>query len=208
MLTHMQKDALTEILNVQLGSAANMLSEMVNQKIILSVPELELQKGSELEPAALLDNDMICENEAIITTVTFGGQFEGSAAVIFPQDKASSLVNACLGNDNSEVVEFRLSNEDADVIKEICNIILNALLGEFGNILDVKLEYASLDTGFSLEQIQDKHIIPNDSEVMVLYTSFFLTKSRVRGIILIALPSGSYQMLIDKIDIILRGLDV
>ncbi len=42
MLNPMQKDALTEIINVYIGKAASMLSEMVNQRVILSVPEVEL----------------------------------------------------------------------------------------------------------------------------------------------------------------------
>ncbi|MDD3270140.1 MAG: chemotaxis protein CheC, partial [Syntrophomonadaceae bacterium] len=38
----MQKDALTEMVNVYVGQAASFLSEMVNQKVILAVPEVEL----------------------------------------------------------------------------------------------------------------------------------------------------------------------
>lgn len=207
MLTPIQKDALTEILNVQLGAAAAILSEMVSQKIILSVPELELQQGCELNSSDLNKHYFLGVEDVILTTLTFGNEFQGNATLVFPQDTAGILANACLGNEIDENTGADLSCEDIDVIKEICNIILNSLIGDLGNILEVKLEYSSFETGFSLEPLGNKKNIPTDSQVLVLYTSFFLTKSQVKGIILIALSAASYQMLIKRIDTMLSDLN-
>jgi len=207
MLTPMQKDALAEILNVNMGVSASLLSEMVNQKIILSVPVVELKQGSELNAASLKRGDLGVD-KSIMTLVTFGKKFKGNALIILPQDKASILANACLGNELTYGLEEGLSNEDADVIKEICNVILNAIVGEFGNLLDVRLEYSAFEMDFSIDSLDEKRIIPPDSQVLVLYTSFFLTMSQVRGVILIVLSASSFDMLIKKIDDMLRGIDV
>lgn len=200
MLTPLQKDALTEMLNIQLGASASLLSDMVNQKIILSVPELCIQDSYNIDRSILEKYDIAKSEDAISTTLMFGGQFNGKATIILPKDKAAVLVSACIGEDIN-IWDDELSIEAADVIKEISNVILNSLIGEFGNILDVKLEYISLDTEFSLEPLKDSAPTP---QVMLLLTSFFLMDSQIRGIILIALSSTSFQMLIDKIDNMLR----
>jgi chemotaxis protein CheC len=207
MLTAIQKDALTEMLNVQLGASASILSEMVNQKIVLSVPELELKQGFELDSFHLNKQYLFGVDDVILTTLTFGTEFEGNATVMFPQDKASILVNACLGNAPAESQNTRLSYEDVDVIKEICNVILNSLIGDLGNRLEVKLEYSSFETGFSIELLEDNKMISKDTQVLVLYTSFFLTKSQIKGVILIALSVPSFDMLIERIDGMLREID-
>lgn len=206
MLTPLQKDVLTEILNVQLGKSASLLSEMVNQKIILSVPDVDLKKGAEFNGAALRKNSMFETSEFVVTSVAFGKEFSGNALVLFPDDNANVLVKACIGEEMVQQGEH-FSSLDADVIKEICNIILNSIVGEFGNLLDRRLEYTSFELGYSIESLDDHRFIPADSLVLLLYTSFLLTKSQIRGVILIALSSSSFDMLLDKINNMLGSLD-
>lgn len=206
MLTPLQKDVLAEILNVQLGKSASLLSEMVNQKIILSVPEVDLKKGAEFNLSVLRKNSMFEAKDFVVTSVAFGKEFAGNALVIFPDENANVLVKACLGDEGNDAAAG-LSNMDADVIKEICNIILNSIVGEFGNLLDRRLEYTSFQLGYSIESLDDQRFIPADSQVLLLFTSFLLTKSQIRGVILIALSSSSFDMLLHKIDNMLGSLD-
>lgn len=206
MLTALQKDVLTEILNIQLGKSANLLSEMVNQKIILSVPEVELTKGSEISSVSMRNNPLFDTNDFVVTSVAFGSEFAGKAFVIFPQENAEVLVKACLGEDLTEI-SGELSNIDADVIKEICNIILNSVVGEFGNLLEQKLEYAAFELGYSIETLDDRKLIPADSYILLLFTSFLLIESQIRGAIIIALTASSFDMLINKINDMLRDIN-
>jgi chemotaxis protein CheC len=209
MLTPNEKDILTEILNIHMGKSASQLSDMVNQKVILSVPEVELRQGSELGIAGFQKDNLFEDGNLVVTSVAFGDAFKGHALVIFPEEKAKILVNACLGNELTDSIDQNLSGEDADVIREICNVILNSLVGEFGNLLDVRLEYSSFEMGISrVANLEESSIIPDDSQVLVLYISFFLTVSQVRGVLLIALSGPSFQMLTEKIDGMLRDLDV
>lgn len=203
MLTPLQKDALTEILNIQLGKSSSLLSEVVGQKIILSVPEVDLRNGAELNSVALRRASLFEASRVVITSVAFGKEFQGNALIVFPQDKATVLVKACLGEDPTDIKEG-LTNIDADVIKEISNIILNSIVGEFGNLLETKLEYTSFELSYSIEDLDNHKIIPADSLVLMLYTSFLLTKSQIKGVIFIALSSSSFDMLLHKINVMLK----
>lgn len=49
MLNELQKDLLTELVNVYVGQAANMLSEIVDKHIVLSIPEVELISITEVD---------------------------------------------------------------------------------------------------------------------------------------------------------------
>lgn len=203
MLTPLQKDALTEILNIQLGRSSSLLSEMVGQKIILSVPEVDLKNGSELNSDALKRVGLFDASKFVITSVAFGKEFNGNALIVFPQDKATVLVKACLGDEQVDGAAG-FSNVDADVIKEISNIILNSIVGEFGNLLDRKLEYTQFELTYSIEELDNHKIIPTDSCVLMLYTSFLLTKSRIKGVIFVALSSSSFDMLLDRVNLMLK----
>jgi chemotaxis protein CheC len=205
MLTPLQKDALTEILNVQLGMSSCLLSEMVGQKIILSVPEVDLKNGAELNSSVLKKGGLLDAGNFVITSVAFGKEFQGNALIVFPQDKATVLVKACLG-EQTDGAGVGLTSLDADVIKEISNIILNSIVGEFGNLLDTKLEYTSFELNYSADGLDNHKFIPENSHVLMLYTSFLLTKSQIRGVIFVALSASSFDMLLDKINIMLQDI--
>jgi len=208
MLSPLQKDALVEILNTHIGKAASSLSEMVNQKVILSVPEIELKDSSDINFYQFEKEGIFSNSEVVMSSIKFGEIFKGDANIVFPMANVKVLVDACLGNEN-EPGNTKLTNEDLDVIKELCNVVLNALIGEFGNLLDVRLEYTSPKIDFALiSSLEQSEIIPSNTYVLILYTSFFLAKSQIRGLILIALTENSVNLLLQKIDELLGDMNV
>lgn len=198
MLSLVQKDVLTEILNTNIGLAASQLSEMVNQKIILSVPELDLTKGNEINMDEF-SRKTIDFRTSVLSIIKFGHNFSGNAYVIFPTDKAKYLVNACTG-EGSNPTNNDLNDDDIDVIKEISNIIVNSLIGEFGNLLNVKLDFTFPQTELALVDSVTNSIFPEDIHFLSMYTTFLFSESNVKGMIFIALSVDSEKMLIDKIN--------
>jgi chemotaxis protein CheC len=201
MLSELQKDLLSEILNTNLGVAASLLSEMVNQKVILSLPSLDLKKGNEIDlrPLNKTNSDF---HTSVLSTMRFGNNFSGNAYIVFPADKAKYLVEACVGEEEEEESELfsKLTAQDLDVIKEISNIIFNAVLGGFGNLLEVKLEYSIPQIEMTVVDSMDGGILPEDMHFLSMFNSFYLSKSQVRGMIFIALSVGSENMLINKLN--------
>jgi chemotaxis protein CheC len=201
MLTDLQKDVLVEIMNTNIGFAASLLSEMVNQKVLLSVPELDLKKGSEFDFVDFLSRTSDFKT-SVLSSISFGKNFSGNAYIIFPTDKAKDLVLACTESDcdYSDDDFNKLTTEDLDVLKEISNIIFNAVIGEFGNLLGVKLEYTLPRIEMTIIDNVEDTILPEDIHFLTMYTSFLLSKSQVKGMIFLALSVDSEQMLINKID--------
>jgi chemotaxis protein CheC len=199
MLSELQKDLLSEILNTNLGYAASLLSEMVNQKVILSLPFLDIKKGNEIDlsPLSKKDSDF---HTSVLSSMRFGKNFSGNAYVVFPADKAKYIVEACVGEEDESELFSKLTAQDLDVIKEISNIIINAVIGGFGNLLDVKLEYSIPEIEMTIVDAMDKTLLPEDMHFLSMFNSFYLSKSQVRGMIFIALSVSSENMLINRLN--------
>ncbi|HEX2939376.1 MAG TPA: chemotaxis protein CheC [Ruminiclostridium sp.] len=199
MLSEIQKDLLSEILNTNLGVAASLLSEMVSQKVILSLPALDLKKGNEIDLKPLSTDSEF--NTSVLCSMRFGNNFSGNAYIVIPVDKAKFLVDACLEEDNADGDYYsKLTAQDLDVIKEISNIIFNAVIGGFGNLLDVRLEYTLPQIEMTAINSMDGGILPEDMHFLSMFNSFYLPRSQVRGMIFIALSVSSENMLINKIN--------
>src|SRR5512135_3103507 len=85
--TEYQLDALRELINIGVGRAAKVLSEMVNARIILQVPFIKLLTPENLR------REMGHLGEGLLAAVRLGfkGPFSGTAALVFPSDSASKL---------------------------------------------------------------------------------------------------------------------
>lgn len=205
LLNDMQKDIMTELVNVYVGQAASMLSEMVTQKIVLSIPEVELISISGVDPSDRRFDIFFSEGHLVTSSLTFGHEFNGKSFLLFPADQAKLLVSACLGEigpgEDLTRSPKNLMDSDLDVLKEISNVILNAIIGEFGNFLGLRLEYALPDIDIIYVSNSDRGIfLQNEVYVLVLHTSFLLAETNVKGVIIIALSMNSITTLLKKID--------
>ena len=208
MLNPMQKDALTEIINVYIGKAASMLSEMVNQQINLSVPEVELiafNREGRLASSYLL----FFFGHIISSSIGFGQTLQGKAFLIFPAEQAKLLVNVCLGeetaiSESEELVEF--IDTDFDVLKEISNVILNAIIGELSNFMDTRVHYSLPDIELIyVSESEGTILLKENTYLLLLHTTFLLSETPVNGFILIALSMNSVSWLLEKIDALLEA---
>jgi chemotaxis protein CheC len=132
----------------------------------------------------------------------FGNDFSGRALLIFPAQKAKLLVDACMGMEMSDYDEesYELIDTDFDVLKEISNVILNSVIGEFSNLIGTTVEFSIPDIEvLFVSQDEQKMYLKNDVYMMMLYTSFELAEAQVEGVIIVALGLTSLNKLLDKI---------
>ncbi len=200
MLDEMQRDLLKEYVNVFIGQAASMLSEMANQRVLLTVPEVDIVNMS--DDTKDLARPLFNHGHIISSSMKFGNDFSGRALLIFPAQKAKLLVDACMGMEMSDYDEesYELIDTDFDVLKEISNVILNSVIGEFSNLIGTTVEFSIPDIEvLFVSQDEQKMYLKNDVYMMMLYTSFELAEAQVEGVIIVALGLTSLNKLLDKI---------
>lgn len=188
-LDELERDALTEIVNIGVSRAAAGLRKMVGQQVLLSVPAVEIVT---YKAAAALIGQRESE-ELIAVRQEFGGAFSGRALLIFPGSKSSDVVRAVAGGD---VPADDLPELETEVLAEIGNVILNNCLGTMANMLQQSLTMSlpNVVRGSGEDLFSNTAGQPGDAGlVLFLYINFSLHDCNIRGYIamLMDLPSLS-----------------
>ena len=186
ILTELELDALTEMVNIGVNRAAASLREMVGEQVLLSVPKVALV-SRELAIATLGENEV---THLVGIHQVFEGEITGRALLIFPDTKSLELVRAVTGGELplEEIIEL-----EQEALAEIGNIILNGCLATIANMLqrNLKMSLPEILRGepsifFNLKPPPDAGEV-----VMFLYINFAIRQRDIRGYIamLMDIPS-------------------
>ena len=195
-LTLTQCDALTELINIGYGRAAGALSELTGYRIHLEVPRVAVHTLADL-PLRLPE---VSSGEVASVTQGFSGPIAGSALLLLDEPSALFLSQLLIDEQSAPRTFDATARE---VITEVGNILLNACLGVFGNILQVPVSFAvprlqvetlqgvlSSITAESPEPIQ---------HALVVQTRFQLRASNVNGCLVIILGIASLDRMLQEL---------
>ncbi|AWK89228.1 chemotaxis protein CheC [Azospirillum thermophilum] len=188
-LTDLERDALTELVNMGVSRAATHLSRMVSDQVLLSVPSVGIVT---LEEATSFLSTR--ERTGLVAVEQdFRGSFAGRALLIFPETNSLELVRAVLGADLTlaEIVDL-----EQDALAEIGNIILNGCLVVIADTLKDRLSISlpSVLRGDSPAILKDKD--GNSSAlVLFLYIDFMIRSRSIRGYIALLMGVSSLESL-------------
>ncbi len=201
-LSDLQLDSLTEIINIGMGKAADSLSQMLNEEIDLSVPEILFFNLK--EAASFLDSNAKRNFSGV--TQHFDGTINGDALLLFPEEKSLDLVRLLL-KDSAPLEDFTELEQEA--LCEIGNIILNAGLSSLSNFLKTELGGT-----IPIYQYGDGHnilstsasIINDSSNILFIHVDFGIKEKDINGYIVFILTVDSIKNLIDSIDVYIENL--
>jgi chemotaxis protein CheC len=193
-LTEQQKDALSELINIAFGRTAASLSELTGHRVVLEVPNVAIYPIGELS-AALAE---FLPAEVATVHQVFSGPVMGDALLLLNYDGAVKLTDLL----TDERIKSEGLNESArEVLTEVGNILLNACLGMFGNLLQVHVSFSvprlHLET---LDGLLRSLMIGREGlrYALVVYTAFRIRDSAVSGYLVIALNVASLDRLIQE----------
>jgi len=185
-LTELERDALTELVNIGVSRAAASLRKMIGEQVLLSVPSVEIMAP---QNAARLIGERETEDLVAIQQ-QFEGAFSGRALLIFPEETSLDLVRAILGDD---VPPDQIAEMELEALAETGNVILNGCLATMANMLkrslNISLPQVVRGDGSRLFTLaQDR---PDGGLVLFLYINFSVRNKDIRGYIamLMDLPS-------------------
>lgn len=195
-LTPLQRDAITELINIAFSRTAASLSELTNNRVDLEAPEVQI------EPISNLDRALSRFVQGDVATVhqIFFGALGGDALLVLNHDGAVKLVELLTGPDGSP---GRLSTSGKEVLGEVGNILLNACLGAFGNLLKMRLGFTVPrlnieDLGTFLRSI----VIDKDElqYALIVGARFRVRVTEVTGCLILVLGIASLKTLSEAID--------
>jgi len=125
-LSEMQYDLLKELFNLGIGSAASSLSELVNQEVILSVPDIIFETPEELANRLGPDQSIFSVSQAM------EGPFDMHSMLIFNPEDSFDVVKQMLDDHLSDEILTELQSE---ALTEIGNIVLNSCISVIAEAL-------------------------------------------------------------------------
>jgi chemotaxis protein CheC len=195
-LTQTQHEALTELINIGYGRAAAALSELTGRRINLDVPNVAVYPIDRISRAL----HGVLSGEVASVHQVFSGPVSGNALLLLDH-KAAILLNSLLLN--SPIHTGRLQAAEREALTEVGNIVLNACLGVFGNLLHVQVTFSV--PRLDLESIDGVlHSISVRSQelqyALMVHTRFSVRESSVRGYLVIVLGITSFSRLLQELD--------
>jgi chemotaxis protein CheC len=194
VLTEQQNDSISELINIAFARTGGALSDLTGQRVLLSPPSVSMHKTTELAAALA----QFIPGEVASIHQVFAGPVAGDALLLLNYAGAMELTNLLV---EEQTHTGYLDESSREVLTEVGNILLNACLGMFGNLLHVHVSFSvprlhleSLDHLIS-ELITDEH-----RYALVVATAFELRDSRVSGFLVMALSVASLDRLLHEVD--------
>jgi chemotaxis protein CheC len=196
-LTLNQHDALTELINIGYGRAAGALSELTGYRVTLEVPQITMLAIDEVAArlARLIDGDVASVNQV------FSGPIGGNAVLMLDEKAAGALSR--LLSDAPAAADDAFDSSDREIITEVGNILLNACLGVFGNLLQVQVSFSVPRLNVAGIGGILKSITVETQELqygLMIHTRFKLRASDVAGYLVIVLGITSLDRLLREVD--------
>jgi chemotaxis protein CheC len=135
ILTVDQKDSITELVNIAFSRTAAALSELTGNRVDLAVPEVSAYPITQLASAL----SRFVRGEVATIHQIFGGPISGDAFLLLDVNGAAKLVDLLTG---VGAPTAQMGASAREVLSEVGNILLNACLGVFGDLLEVRFTFA------------------------------------------------------------------
>jgi chemotaxis protein CheC len=198
-LTEKQQDALSELLNMGFARTAVSLSQLTGDRVLLDSPYVSIH------PIEILSQELAHFITGEIATVQqiFTGNISGNALLLFNYDGAcilSDLIEPDLQLKNKESIVL---NPNTEVLTEVGNILLNSCMSVFGNILNIQISFSV--PRLYLEALDGllHSLVIKEQEMryaMLVYTSFHLKETAVKGYMIMILSVVSLDNLLEAVE--------
>jgi chemotaxis protein CheC len=196
-LTALQEDALVELINIGFGRAAASLSKLTGHRVQLEVPHISMCPIDEMADYL---RPLLVDPEVASVHQIFSGPVDGDALLVLDQHSAAILKELLT---NEPALPLEIDRSAREVVTEIGNILLNACLGTFGNLLKVQVSFSVPHLSIeSLEHLVGSIALGRQGlrYALIVHAAFRLRDSSLTGYLVIVLGVASLERLIRALE--------
>jgi chemotaxis protein CheC len=187
-----QHDALVELLNIGFGRAGASLSKLTGHRVLLEVPHVAIRPLDQLN--ATLEE--LVKDEVASVHQVFTGPVAGDALLMLDPVAAASLRHLLT---DEPPLPLAVDASGREVLTEVGNVLLNACIGTFGNLLKVPVAFSvpEIDVA-SLHLVLQRLTAAGDAlrYALVITSGFRLRESEITGYVVIILTVQSLTRLL------------
>ena len=195
-MNSMQFDVLKEIGNIGAGNATTALSEMINGKVDMSVPKVELLEFKDL-------SDMVggAENIVVGILITLEGEINGMMMFIMERNSAYHLVNILMGKSYDRFVEF--TEMELSALQEIGNIIAGAYLSSLSTLTNIRIDasipYMSIDMAGAILSVPAIEFGKVGDKALIIETQFCKDDADLNGYFILIPTLETYDVILTSL---------
>ncbi|MEG0895425.1 MAG: chemotaxis protein CheC [Oscillospiraceae bacterium] len=197
-LNNFHLDVIKEISNIASGNAATSLATMLNFKIDMAVPQVQVVKTN--HAATLLGGP---ENIKVGILAKIFGDIEGLMMFLLEESFAKDIMQSLLGQDYS--FQNQMDEMQYSVISEIGNIMIasyvNAISNMTGMHIDISVPSIAIDMVGALLAVPALELSPASDDIIFVEGVFLDRQSDVTSNILLVPTIESLNTLLIKLGI-------
>lgn len=199
-LNNLQLDVLREIGNIGAGNAATALAKMLNKKVDMDVPKINILEFKEV-------NDILggADTEVIGILLSVTGDITGNIMFILELKAARVLVNILMGmppDDNNPFSELELS-----ALKEIGNILSGSYLSALSMLTNLNIMPSipdiAIDMAGAILSVPAIEFGKIGDTVLYIETEFSEGSTKVVGDFFLVPDAESYDTLLKALGVML-----
>lgn len=165
-LSEMQLDAIGEIMNISMGSAATAVSELLNAKVWITTPKVTVVQASELNYDRL--------EPAICVKIEYIKGLSGSNLMILKQDDVQLILNQLMGKPPVISPDFEFDELNISAVSEVMNQMMGASSTALAEFLGMGIDI-STPTPYILSEVNIADLQNYEQTDMVAAINFDLT---------------------------------
>jgi chemotaxis protein CheC len=196
-MDNMQYDVLKEIGNIGAGNATTALSQMINAKIDMKVPNVELLEFKEL-------SDIVGGAENIVVGILFTleGQIDGMMMFMMDMASARHLVKLLMGvSDDMASEDF--TEMELSALSEIGNIIAGAYLSSLTILTNIlitsSVPYMAIDMAGAILSVPAIEFGKIGDKALLIETEFGDETNAVNGYFILIPTLESYTAILSSL---------
>ncbi len=194
----MEYDVLRELGNIGAGNATTALSKMVNSKIDMKVPKVELLEFREL-------SDIVGGAESLVVGIllTLEGDIDGMMMFMMDKCSARHILNLLMNLDAKEIEFEDFSEMDLSALQEIGNIISGAYLSSLSQLTNMKIvssvPYLSIDMAGAILSVPAIEFGKVGDKALLIQSQFGEKAVEVNGYFILIPSLNSYENIMSSL---------
>lgn len=165
-ISDMQKDAIGEILNISMGSAATAVSELLNAKVWITTPRVRVAKAEELEYKYL--------EPAVCVKIVYIKGLSGSNLMVLKQDDVQLILNQLMGQPLVVSPDFEFDELNISAVSEVMNQMMGASATALSDFLGFSVDI-STPTPYIMDELKGMELREFEPDQLVVGVTFDLT---------------------------------
>ena len=193
-----QLDALREIGNVGAGNSATALSQIINRKIDMNVPEVSVVPLGDVP-------DLVGGPDAMVVGVFLRvyGEAPGNILFLLPRDSAFYLVDTLMGKSRGDTKILDFMDESA--LMEVGNILAGAYLNALFNFTKLSLlpsiPALAVDMAGAILSVVLVQLGQMGDHALVIETEFLSEDDDIKGHFFLVPDPGSLEIILSAVGV-------